>query len=78
MPTSKQRLNLTLPKHLALFLKKISLRDDLPQAAKAVQLIQRALELEEGEFSARFVKEVKRRSEHDALIPAKKVLAKLW
>jgi hypothetical protein len=76
MPTSKQRLNLTLPKHLAVFLKKISLRDDVPQATKAVQLLERALEWEEGEFKQSFVDEVKRRSKYDKLIPAEQVFRK--
>jgi predicted DNA-binding protein len=78
MPTSKKRLNLTLPTHLAVFLKKISLRDEMPQAAKALELIERGLEMEEGEFTEEFVREVKRRVKHDKLIPAKKVFKELW
>jgi hypothetical protein len=78
MPTSKQRLNLTLPKHLAVFLKRISLRDEVPQATKAVQLLERALEWEEGEFKQSFVDEIKRRTKEDKLIPAKKVFKELW
>lgn len=78
MPTSKQRLNLTLPKHLAIFLKKISLRDDVPQATKAVQLLERALEWEEGEFKQSFIDEVKCRTKKDTLISARKVLKDLW
>lgn len=78
MPTSKQRLNLTLPKHLAVFLKKISLRDEVPQATKAVQLLERALEWEEGEFKQSFIDEMKRRTKQDKLISAKKVLKDLW
>lgn len=78
MPTSKQRLNLTLPKHLAVFLKKIALRDDVPQATKAVQLLERSLEWEEGEFKKSFVAELKRREKSDKLIPAKKVFRDLW
>ncbi len=78
MPTSKQRLNLTLPKHLAVFLKRISLRDEVPQATKAVQLLERALEWEEGEFKQSFVDEIQRRSKEDKLIPAEKVFKDLW
>ena len=53
MPTQKKRLNITLPKHLAVFLQQISLRDDVPQATKAAELLSRALELEEdGYFGA--------------------------
>ncbi len=78
MPTSKQRLNLTLPKRLAVFLKKVSLRDEVPQATKAVQLLERALEWEEGEFKQSFVDKVKHRTKRDKLISAKKVLSDLW
>ena len=79
MPTSKQRLNLTLPKNLAAFLKKISLRDEVPQATKAVQLLERALEWEEGEFKKSFVDEIKRREKHDTkLIPMADVMKELW
>lgn len=78
MPTSKKRLNLTLTKPLAAFLKKISLRDEVPQATKAVQLLERALEWEEGEFKASFIAEVKRRTKEDELIPAKNVFKNRW
>ncbi len=78
MPTSKQRLNLTLPKHLALFLKKISLRDEVPQATKAVQLLERALEWEEGEFKQSFVDEIRRRVKEEKSVPAEKVFKRLW
>lgn len=78
MPTSKQRLNLTLPKHLALFLKKISLRDDVSQSAKALELIERGLETEEGVFKKEFIQEIKRREKDHRLISAEKVFKKLW
>lgn len=78
MPTSKKRLNLSLPKHLAVFLKQISLRDEVPQATKAVQLLERALEWEEGAFKKSFIDEMKRRMKQDTLISAKKVLKDLW
>ncbi len=50
MPTKKKRINITLPNYVALFLKKISLRDDVPQATKAAELLERAMELEEDAF----------------------------
>lgn len=78
MPTSKKRLNLTLPKDLALFLKKISLRDEVSQSAKALELIERGLEMEEGVFKKSFVDEIKRRSKNHKLIPAEEVFKKLW
>lgn len=78
MPTAKQRLNLALPKHLAVFLKKISLRDEVPQATKAVQLLERAMEWEEGEFKQSFVQEIQRREKKHKRIPAEKVFKELW
>ncbi len=50
MPTHKKRINVTLPDHLAVFLQKISLRDDVPQATKAAELLEHALELEEDAY----------------------------
>ena len=50
MPTIKKRINITLPKATALFLKKIALRDDVPQATKASELLEFALELTEDEY----------------------------
>ena len=57
MPTSKKRLNITLSKELAIFLKSIALRDDVPQAAKAVELLEKALELEEDDYFNRLAEE---------------------
>lgn len=50
MPTSKKRINVTLKKDTALFLKQIALRDDVPQATKAAELIEMALEIEEDAY----------------------------
>ncbi len=50
MPTAKKRINITLPEHLAIFLKEIALRDDVPQATKAAEMLERAMELEEDGF----------------------------
>ena len=50
MPTSKKRLNITLPNHIAVYLEQIALRDNIPQATKAVQLLDVALEIEEDEY----------------------------
>ena len=47
MPTKKKRLNITLPSEFAVFLEKISLRDNVPQATKAAELLAKAMELEE-------------------------------
>lgn len=50
MPTSKKRINITLEADTALFLEKIALRDDVPQATKVAQLLEKALEAEEDEY----------------------------
>ena len=50
MATSKRRLNITLPKDLSIFLKKIALRDDVPEATKARELLEMAMELEEDAY----------------------------
>lgn len=50
MPTKKKRLNITLKKDVALFLEKIALRDEVPQATKAAELLEQALELEEDAY----------------------------
>jgi hypothetical protein len=78
MPTSKQRLHLTLPHRTAVFLKKISMRDEVPQAAKALELLERALEAEEGVFKESFVKEVLRRSKNKKTVPFEDVVRELW
>ena len=63
MPTIKKRINVTLEKETALFLEKIALRDDVPQAKKAAQLLEFALELVEDEF---FGKLAEKRDTKDA------------
>ena len=50
MPTKKKRINVTLNKDTALFLKKIALRDEMPLATKVAQMIEVALEIEEDLF----------------------------
>lgn len=52
MPTSKKRLNICLSKSTAIFLEKLSVRDDVAQATKVVQLLEKALEMEEDEYFA--------------------------
>ncbi|MDB4978426.1 MAG: hypothetical protein JWM56_612, partial [Candidatus Peribacteria bacterium] len=49
-PTTKKRINVTLEKDTALFLEKIALRDEVPQATKAAELLEYALGLVEDEF----------------------------
>ena len=47
MPTTKTRINITLPKTMEIVLNKIAKRDDMPVATKAQELLQFALEIEE-------------------------------
>ncbi|MDD4287283.1 MAG: hypothetical protein PHN33_02945 [Candidatus Peribacteraceae bacterium] len=53
MPTKKRRLNVTLKKDVALYLKKLALRDDMPEATKAAQMIETAMEIEEDLYLSR-------------------------
>lgn len=47
MPTSKKRLNLTLPKDLEDMLIGFAKRDKVPVAAKAIEFLKIAIEIEE-------------------------------
>lgn len=47
MPTTKRRINISVPAHIERALTKISRRDHIPVATKALNLIQTALEIEE-------------------------------
>lgn len=47
MPTMKKRINISVPKDMERALKLVAARDEVPQATKAVHLLQLALELEE-------------------------------
>ncbi|OGL76238.1 hypothetical protein A3E96_03970 [Candidatus Uhrbacteria bacterium RIFCSPHIGHO2_12_FULL_46_13] len=47
MPTIKNRINLTVPRDLNLVLNRLAVRDDRSVSSKALELIERALELEE-------------------------------
>ncbi|MDO8648272.1 MAG: hypothetical protein Q7R81_00645 [Candidatus Peregrinibacteria bacterium] len=70
MPTSKKRINITLKKDIALFLHKIALRDDVPQATKAAELLEFALELLEDDYFSKIAEKRDRASakflSHDA------------
>lgn len=47
MPTTKQRLNITLSNEAKLALRRVATRDRIPEATKAARLIETALEIEE-------------------------------
>lgn len=50
MPTTKTRINITLPKTIEVILNKIAERDDMPVATKAKELLQFAIEVEEDQM----------------------------
>jgi hypothetical protein len=47
MPTTKRRINISLPANLEKLLSQVAKRDKMPQATKAVHLLGLALEIEE-------------------------------
>ena len=47
MPTQKRRLNISLPQDIDRALVTIAQRDNVPQATKAIELLEHALEIEE-------------------------------
>lgn len=49
MPTQKRRLNVSLTKEVDVALKKIARRDQVPEATKALELLMRAIEVDEDE-----------------------------
>ena len=57
MPTTKTRINISLPKDIETILDKLAKRDDVPKATKALQLIKLAMEIEEDELWDRMVSE---------------------
>ena len=47
MPTSKQRINLSVPADVSLALKRLAAKEETTVSSKALSLIERALEQEE-------------------------------
>lgn len=47
MATSKRRINISLPKDVEISLKHLAARDNVPEATKAIYLIQLAMEIDE-------------------------------
>ena len=47
MPTTKKRINISLPTDVEASLAKLAERDDVPQATKAVYLLKLAIEIDE-------------------------------
>lgn len=50
MPTSKKRLNITLSDETRIYLKKLAVKDNVPEATKATELLLKALEIEEDAY----------------------------
>ena len=50
MPTSKRRLNLSLPENIEISLFKISKSEKVPMATKALELLEEALEAHEDRY----------------------------
>jgi hypothetical protein len=50
MPTSKKRVNVTLPPDIEMVLEKIAQRDNVPVATKTIELIKIAIEIEEDDI----------------------------
>ena len=50
MPTTKTRINISLPDEIRDALAKLARRDRIPQATKAARLLETALELEEDQI----------------------------
>ena len=60
MPTTKTRINITLPKTMEIVLNKIAKRDDMPVATKAKELLQFAIEVEEDKLWKKINKRIKK------------------
>ena len=57
MTTLKKRINITLPKEVDKALSALAKRDQVPQATKALHLVETALELEEDYALSKIVEE---------------------
>lgn len=57
MATSKKRINVSLSKEVHVFLKKIALRDEVPEATKAAELLEKAMEIEEDAYFSKAAEE---------------------
>ena len=57
MPTKKKRINVSLTKKLYVLLQGIALRDEMPVASKAADLIEKALEDEEDVYLSKRAEE---------------------
>lgn len=70
MPTSKHRINLTVPDELNKILNLLANRDNMPVASKTLELLKEAVELEEDKIlsaiaDARFESDKGKHLSHD-------------
>lgn len=57
MPTVKKRINVTLPNSIAVIIKEMSQRDDVTMSKTIVDLLERAIEIDEDMICSRIAKE---------------------
>ncbi len=57
MPTTKKRLNLSLPKWMEEALIQLAKKDEMPLSTKAVELLKEAIELQEDIYFSQLVDE---------------------
>jgi hypothetical protein len=50
MPTTKKRINISIPDDIEAILKLLAERDEVPQATKASELLRSAIEIDEDEI----------------------------
>lgn len=62
MPTQKRRLNITLKKDVAFYIKKMALHDDVPESTKAAELIENAIEFDEDLYWSRIAEESEKKT----------------
>ena len=67
MPTTHQRINLTVPPHLGSVLQRLAKRDNMAMAKKTLQLVEQALEIEEDRYFDKIAME--REKQGGRLIP---------
>lgn len=57
MPTTKKRINISIPDEIDIALQHLAARDNVPQATEAVRLIKVALEIDEDDIWNRLAEE---------------------
>lgn len=57
MPTSKKRINISLPSDVEVALERLANRDSVPQATKAIYLIKMAIDIDEDDVLNKIAEE---------------------